>query len=163
MSYLIGALVIFTMLAVVFNQKENFDLESRLYHEAVGEASELGNAVLMMLSKMPFDESTISNKVETTIELTASNSLGPETGENNVSMFDDVDDYNYFDGHLPSYYIKDTLNKLGVFSTKVSVNYIKKDTPHIVSTTQQFYKIISIEVSNAYLVDPIKLFFITSY
>ena len=176
MSYLIGALVIFTMLAVVFNQKENFDLESRLYHESIGVASELGNALLIKLSKMPFDENTISEKVETTVALTASASLGPESGEDVVSKFDDVDDYNYFKGGVsggkPVFYIQDTLAKLGVFYTKVSVNYIKKDTPNIVSNTPQFYKIINIEVNNDYLNPgrngtfgkaPLKLFFITSY
>ena len=163
MSYIIGALLIFTMLAVVFNQKENYDLESRLYHEAVGEASELGNSLLVELSKMPFDENTISDNVETTASLTSSVALGPETDENDVSEFDDVDDYNYFDGHDVEFFIKDNLNKLGVFSTTVTVNYIEKDTPGIVSTTRQFYKIINIEITNLYLDDPVKLFFITSY
>ena len=163
MSYIIGSLVIFTMLAVVFNQKENYDLESRLYHEAVGEASELGNSLLIKLSKLPFDENTVSGSVESTLDLTATFSLGPETGENDVTLFDDVDDYNYFDGHTTEYFIKDNLNKLGVFSTTVNVNYIEKDTPGIVSTTRQFYKIINIEITNLYLNDPVKLFFITSY
>ncbi len=176
MSYLIGALVIFTMLAVVFNQKENFDLESRLEHEAVGVASELGNALLIKLSKMPFDENTVSEIVDLTVALTAANSLGPESGEDVVSKFDDIDDYNYFKGGVsggePVFYIQDTLNKLGVFYTKVRVNYIKKDTPDIVSTTPQFYKIINIEVNNDYLNieengqflrEPLKLFFIASY
>ncbi len=163
MSYLIGALVIFTMLAVVFNQKENYDLESRLFHEAVGASSELGSALLTHLNKLPFDEATISATVEFPDELTNPASLKPETGELYVSQFDDLDDYNYFDGRDDEHYIYDTLKTLGIFATTIKINYIQKDTPQTVSSNETWYKIINIEITNMYLSSPIKLFLITSY
>ena len=95
-SYVILALVLFTTLALVFNQKENNDLEFRLYHEAVVAAAELGDSFLSELSKMPFDENTISSTVDTSTALTLAYSLGPESGETNVLQFDDMDDYNRY-------------------------------------------------------------------
>jgi len=171
MSYLIGALVIFTMLAVMFNQKENLDLDSRLYHEAVGAASEIGNALLNQLSKLPFDEHTVSESIEITAELTSKDILGPETGELNISQFDDIDDYNYFDGSPGPYggsdslFICDTLKTLGIFKTKVKVHYIQKESPDVVSG-KEWHKIIHLEIKNNKYIPkktPIKLFLIMSY
>ncbi len=155
-SYVILALVLFTTLALVFNQKENNDLEFRLYHEAVVAAAELGDSFLSELSKMPFDENTISSTVDTSSALTLAYSLGPESGETNVLQFDDMDDYN-------RYVRIDSLNKLGEFSTTVSVYYVNIAYPNVLSSSKQFYKRIDIEIDNYYLTDPVNLFYISAY
>jgi len=161
-SYIIGALVLFTTLALIFNQKSNIDLETRLYHEAVVAAAELGDSFLNELYRLDFDETTVGSVVDTVTSLTVYNLLGPESGEDSLSHYDDIDD---FDGYTK----RDTLNILGEFITTVSVYYVDIDYPDTKSTSRHFYKRIDIEIDNDYLSDslslrePIKLFYITSY
>ena len=157
MSYLILALLIFTLLALSFNQKGNSDLDSRLYHEAVVTATELGDALISKIGNLSYDELTLPEKIKDKIKLTTSGNLGPDGAENHFLVFDDVDDYNDWIKY-------DTLNKIGVCTTTVSVDYIDVDYPDVVVTTQQWYKRITVEITNEdYLKDPVKLYFITSY
>lgn len=156
MSYIILALIIFTLLALSFNQKGNSDLDSRLYHEAVVSVTELGDAFINEISNMAFDEKTLPEKIKEKIKLTTAGNLGPDAGENHFLIFDDVDDWNGYTKY-------DTLNRLGVCTTLVSVDYIDLANPDVIVTTQQWYKRITIEIDNFYLTDPVKLYFITSY
>ena len=156
MSYTILALTIFTLLALSFNQKGNSDLESRLYHEAVVTATELGDALISKIGNLSYDEQTLPEKIKDKIKLTTAGNLGPDAAESNFLIFDDVDDYNGWVKY-------DNLNKIGVCTTTVSVNYINIDYPDVVVTTQEWYKRITVEITNYYLKDPVKLYFITSY
>ena len=156
MSYTILALTIFTLLALSFNQKGNSDLESRLYHEAVVTATELGDALISKIGNLSYDEQTLPEKIKDKIKLTTAGNLGPDGVENKFPDFDDVDDFN-------GWVRLDTLNKLGVCTTTVTVEYIDIDYPDVVVTTQQWYKRITVEITNSYLNDPVKLYFITSY
>lgn len=155
-SYTILALVLFTILALGFNQKGNNDLEFRLYHEAVVASAEFGDSFLNELSKVPFDENTVAGLVDTTAALTSSFDLGKDTDEVDVSDFDDIDDYN-------EYVKTDSLNKLGVFSLVVSVYYVNLAYPDVVSSTKQFHKRIDLTIYNDYLTDPVSLYLITAY
>lgn len=155
-SYVIGAIVIFTSLALIFNQKQNIDLDTGFYHEAVIVSAELGDSFLNELTRKAFDENTVSGSIDTVTSLTLAYSLGADAGEADVSHYDDIDDY---DGYTKT----DSLNKLGVFTTTVEVYYIDEANPDTKSSTRKFLKRIDIEVTNYYLSNSIKLFYLASY
>ena len=167
MSYLVLALVIFTMLALSFNQKGRSDLDTRLYHEAVAAATEMGDELLNEASTKAFDAFTVTGTVEDPTELTPPNSLGPSATEaaKGRKFFNDVDDYN-------GYKSIDSLGILGVCTTDVWVAYVNmdisvsKDESMYHLTNQTWYKKIVVEISSdssQYLKDPIRLKYITSY
>ena len=154
--YVIGAIAIFTSLALIFNQKQNIDLDTSLYQEAVIVSAELGDSFLNELTREAFDENTVSAEIDTVTSLTMAYSLGAESGEIDVSQYDDIDDY---DGYTKT----DSLNKLGIFTTTVEVCYIDDANPDTKSSARTFLKRIDIEVTNYYLSNAVKLYYLASY
>ncbi len=155
-SFVIGSIVIFTILSLSFNQKQNIDLDTTLYHEAVIVSAELGDSFLNELTRIAFDENTVSASIDTLTSLTLASALGPESDETNASKYDDIDDY---DGYTKT----DSLNKLGIFTTDIDVYYVDESSPDTKSSSRKFLKRIDIEITNAYLTNPIKLFYLASY
>ena len=154
--FILGAMVLFTTIALSFYQKQNMDLENKLYLEAIVVASELGDSFLNDITKKAFDENTISNRIDAASSLTGALSLGPETGETNIDLFDDIDDYN-------GYTKIDSLYKLEEFSTLANIYYVDESSPDTISNFKQYFKRIDLTISNLYLTDPIKLSFIVAY
>jgi hypothetical protein len=155
-TFLIGALLIFTILAITFNQKNNISLDTDLDQEATITAIELGDAFLEEINRKAFDDNTVSNTVDTVTSLTPSTSLETETGEISKVDFDDIDDFN-------GYIQKDTLNNLGVFLITVDVYYVDSDYPDIRSSIRTFTKRIDVEISNEYMRKKVKLSYLAAY
>jgi len=165
---MILALIIFTLLALSFNQKGNSDLESRLYHEAVVAVTELGDSFINEMSKKPFDAQTVTETVSDPIELTPASSLGPSAAEKagGIKTFNDLDDYNNYKGKV-------NLKKFGECEVEIEVYYINIDNPDVKVTYPTWYKRVDIEIKTivqdkekydwTYVKDPVKLYYIASY
>lgn len=152
----IGALSILTLLILNFYDSDSNQLSISLYNEAVVTATGLGQTVIEEISSKPFDEKVINQYVEVPDSLTPALSLGAETGETDIYLFDDMDDFK-------NYSRTDSLFRLGNFNINVDVNYVEETKPDIAGNVRTFYKLATITVTNPYLKGALKLNYIASY
>ncbi len=152
----IGSIVLFSMLIISFYQGENYRTATTIYSDALLSSSGIGQSLLSEILMRKFDENTINDTLETPSELTTSGSLGTDSGESAVISYDDVDD---FDGYTQI----DSLSILEAFTTNVEVYYVNPSQPDVKTSTRTFYKRIDIGISNSYLTDTTKFYYIISY
>ena len=153
---LAGSLVLLGVISLTIYNSFNSKTDSDLYNEAYITASGIGQSVFDQILTKSFDQNTVTTPVTSTSSLTAVASLGPDAGESSVLLFNDVDDYK-------NYTRVDTMSVLGIFNTRVDVNYVSKMNPDQISATQTFTKRIDIFVTNSYLKDTLKLKYATAY
>lgn len=112
-------------------------------------ATSLGTSFLESANSLSFDEATVDTFLLATqiSSLTAFASFGPETGETNYLLYDDIDDYH-------NYSRIDTLVNSAIFKTRGKVQYLSISgntlTP---TTTKSFNKLVTVFVTSDYLVD----------
>ncbi|MFC2136121.1 hypothetical protein ACFLTH_16015 [Bacteroidota bacterium] len=140
----IGAMVILSYLSLTFNRSQNVQLSSSLTYEAVITSTGIGQSLLEQIAGLSFDEFTVNGNTSDPDSLTSYFSLGPEGGEDDVTLFDDIDDFNGFVKY-------DTLSRLGVFESKVDVYYVNKSDLDYDVMTKTFIKRIDITVINTFL------------
>lgn len=151
-----GSLVLLGVISLTIYNSFNSKTDSDLYNEAYITASGIGQSVFDQILTKSFDQNTVTTPVTSTSSLTAVASLGPDTGESSVLLFNDVDDYK-------NYTRVDTMSVLGIFNTRVDVNYVSKMNPDQISAIPTFTKRIDIFVTNSYLKDTLKLKYATAY
>ena len=140
----IGAMVILSYLSLTFHQSQNIQLTSSFTFEAIITSTGIGQSLLEQISGLSFDEFTVEGNTSVPDSLTNHFSLGPESGESNITLFDDIDDFNGFTQY-------DTLSRLGIFESNVKVYYVDEpDLDHDVMT-KTFIKRIDVAVVNTYL------------
>jgi hypothetical protein len=127
-----------------------------LNNEATISAAGIGQSLLEEIELKDYDEKTISNIVTDPDSLTSSYSLGKDFGETTHYTFDDFDDYN-------GYTKIDSLDRLGVFSTKIEVYYVTTMAPDTKILSKTFSKRINISIANEYLTDTIVFTRVMSY
>jgi hypothetical protein len=135
-----------------FSRNNNFEL----YNEACVTAAGLGQSMIDRILTKQFDQKSIGKNFTTPDSLTVVGSLGPDAGESSVSLYNDVDDYK-------NYIKTDTMSVLGVFHTRVDVNYAVKLNPDNISNVRTFTKRIDVFVTNSYLSDTLKLSYAVTY
>lgn len=107
----------------------------------------LGTSMLEKASNLAFDERTVDMEITLASSLTANGSLGTDVGESTESQFDDIDDYN-------NYSVTESLAGSATFKTRVTVQYVSIASSVIsVSGTQQFAKLLTVNITSDYLVD----------
>lgn len=149
-------MVILGVLSLLIYNSTNSKTDSDLGNEAYITASGIGQSMIDQILNKSFDQKSISKTLTLPDSLTAVASLGPDSGESTVGLFNDVDDYKNF--------IKiDTLSVLGIFKTKVDVNYVQKFNPDVKSNVKTFTKRIDVFVTNAFLPDTLKLKYAIAY
>ncbi len=152
------ALVLLGTLALTVNSTIVDSSEVSLEMEAGLDALSYGQSLMDEILDKEYDEATTDGqRVFSYSQLTPPSALGPESGELTVSPdssatstfksakgYDDVDDYNG--------YTRKVLNsRLDVFTLTVRVKYVSEDVPDSTSSTQTFYKRISVTVTNPYM------------
>ncbi|MEW5843462.1 MAG: hypothetical protein AB1775_09385 [Bacteroidota bacterium] len=152
----IGGMVLLGLLALTFYNSYNTKTDLDIYNQAIITASGIGQSMIDEIQAKAFDEKTVSKRVNNVSQLTAVGALGPDSGETSPANYDDIDDYK-------NYMRLDTLNTLGVFTTRVDVNYAVKLNPNQTSSSQTFAKRIDVFVTNTYLKDTLKLNSISTY
>lgn len=151
-----GSLVLLGIISLTIYNSFNSKTDSDLYNEAYITASGIGQSVFDQILTKSFDQNTVTTPVTSTSSLTAVASLGPDPGETSVLQFNDVDDYK-------NYTRIDTMSVLGIFNTRVDVNYVSKMNPDQISAARTFTKRIDIFVTNSYLKDTLKIKYATAY
>lgn len=118
-------------------------------------ANSLATSIIEEASGKAFDSKTEDMGIGNVATLTASNLLGPESGETYVN-FDDFDDYNNLvkvDNTLPS----------ARFTIKCNVYYVQDTAPDTKVTTQSWHKRMDVMVYSESMNDTIKMSTIYSY
>jgi hypothetical protein len=141
---LIGGMTILGFMSIMIYSSFNDKTDFELYNEAYITASALGQSMFDRILTKGFDQKSIGKSFTTPDSLTAVGSIGPDTGESSVNLFNDVDDYK-------NYVKLDTMGILGVFRTRVDVRYVQKFNPDNNSSVRTFTKRIDVFVTNMYV------------
>lgn len=153
---IIGSLSILTLLIITFANVDGTIGTLSIDNEAIIAGTGMGQTIIEKISSKPFDEKVIKNSHDSADSLTAPIELGPDEGESSFEQFDDMDDFN-------NYSYTDSLRRLGEFEVDVSVHYVLRNDQHIKSDVRTLYKLVTVNISNSYLKDKLKLNFIASY
>ncbi len=124
--------------------------------ESVINASGLAQSVIDMIQSKAFDEHTTEAAILQVDSLTAAINLGPESGENMHTEFDDIDDYNNYSTTV-------SLDRMGDFDISVNVFYVTTLNPQVKSSTATYSKEIELSIINYSLLDTLKYYHIISY
>jgi len=152
----LGGIVLLSFVMLTFYQSQGSTTEMTIFNEALITSTGVAQTVIEELASKEFDENTITVILESADLLTLPMSLGPETGEDNLHLFDDIDDFN-------GYSRTDSLSRLGNFDIEVDVYYIKFEEPDSIVNVRTFYKLATVSVYNAYMVDTLTLSYTASY
>jgi hypothetical protein len=149
----IGAIALFSLISIRFNSSvlENMtvEVENKVYLTAFSLADDL----IEEIKQKAFDDQTVIFRSINPEELTSPNGLGPESGENNVADYDDIDDYNGYEKEV-------SLPHAEGFNVNSQVYYVTENNFNQPSTVQTFFKRVDVSVSSDYLRAPITISFI---
>lgn len=112
-------------------------------------ATSLGTSLLESANNFAYDEATVDTFLTPSqaSSLTAESDFGPDAGETDVSLFDDVDDFD-------EYTKIDTLSNSAIFQIHGQVDYLEiSGSVMSITTSKKFNKLITIYVTSDYLVD----------
>jgi hypothetical protein len=152
---LIGGLLLLTVLSMNFYSSFRGKSDTEVYNESLITGTGLGQSLIDEISTRAFDAKTVTKNCTQADSLTSPGALGPEAGESSSTQFNDVDDYKNF--------VRLDTMVMGVFRTRVNVNYTSKMSPNTISATRTFTKRIDVYITNTYLVDTLKMNYIISY
>lgn len=149
-------LLLFTIFILTVYRTTTSRFAFAIANEALLTGTGIAQSLIDEITLKNFDEKTISGIVSTPDSLTPTISLGPETGESDVTKYDDIDDYN-------NYKRTETLSRLGNFVSWVKVYYVNPNSPDVMSLTRTFAKKIEVFVQNSFVTDTIKMYRIVTY
>lgn len=150
----IGAMMLLSILVLRVNNTFQ-NTSSVLLNSKLGLlATSIATSQIEEISRLAFDENTVSNSVSSLSSLTAPGALGPETGEV-YPNYDDIDDFNGF--------TRTDSSMTAIFNISCSVLYVSPTSPDVISSTPTWDKKITIYVSSPSMRDTIKMSTVYSY
>lgn len=150
----LGGLLLFSFLALTFQNVVNQNVTTNYENEAIITATSLSQSILETIQLKAFDENTILSAVQDSTEL--STPLGSEAGESSEAAFDDIDDYLNYQNTF-------SMNRLGDFQVSVDIYYVSQSNPDVDAMSPTFSKRIDVTINNSYLQNPVSLYSIVSY
>jgi hypothetical protein len=145
----IGALLAFSLVSLNFNstvlQNTTVEVENKVYLTAFSLADDL----IEEIKQKAFDANTISFPTTNPASLTPADSLGPGNFED-YPFYNDIDDFNGFVRGVSAPHAEN-------YQVSCEVNYVDDDNPDAISSTQTFYKKVTISVDSPYLRNPVQL------
>jgi len=150
----IGAIVLLALTSLRFNTtllaNRTTEIENKVYLTAFSLADDL----IEEIKQKAFDEETVEWRAITTDQLTPYNAFGPvDPGESSVYDFDDIDDYQ---GYSKSVSLPHAEN----YSVISTVDYVTASNPDVTSSSQTFFKRISVNVTSPYMSHSVNLSFV---
>lgn len=147
----IGALMFFGLVTLRFNssviQNISLEVENKVYLTAFS----LADDKIEEIKEKAFDEETITFRAINTDELS---NIGPDNGENNRKLFDDVDDFHNDTVHVGLPYVEN-------FVVHTKVYYADPTNLNLILTTgKSYYKRVDVQVTSEHLSNPVNLSFI---
>jgi hypothetical protein len=137
----IGAMIFLSMLILNVHSSTTDKLIILYSNEAVIEATGLAQALFEEIQTKAFDEATTIDAAKERNLLTMAALLKYETGEDNITDYDDIDDYN-------GYTDTDSANIMGKFDLAVTVKYVEETKPYDIVNERTFIKRVDISITN---------------
>lgn len=148
----IGAMVILALVSLPFNanvlQNTTIEIENKVYLTAFSLADDL----IEEIKQKAFDERTVDFQAINLNQLTAYGSLGKETGEAWPNL-DDMDDYKGYTKAI-------SLPHAEGYTVTSDIKYVNSDGSD--TSTQTYFKKVTVTVTSKYLSYPLTLSFIFS-
>jgi len=152
----LAAMMILTQLAVRVNSNV-LQTQEVMQNSKFGlVAASLATSTIEEANKLAFDAKTVDDAVTSVNQLTASNLLGPESGETKLADFNDFDDFNgykYFDTTLSSAH----------FNISCLVQYVDPPNLNSYTLTRSYHKKLTVFVSSKSMQDTVKVSTVFSY
>lgn len=150
----IGAIALLALVSLRFNTTllgtRTTEIENKVYLTAFSLADDL----LEEIKQKAFDEETVDWKAISTSELTTKNSFGPvDAGESTVFEFDDIDDYDGYTEDVSLPHAED-------YSVTSSVDYVSASDQDVISSTQTYFKRVTVRVTSPYMTHAVTLSFV---
>jgi hypothetical protein len=155
MMLTIGAMILLStlMLKINTNNLQTDTVRAEAQYGVL--ATSLITSIMEKAKSLAFDAKTDSNSIDNVNQLTAAGSLGPGFGEtyDTFNDFDDFHGYTAVDSTMPS----------AVFDISCEVFYIHKSNLKTKYNSQTWHKMLTVQVSSAFMQDTIKQSTIYSY
>lgn len=148
-----GALVIFSMISLNFNGVVMQNLTNEIDNKVFLTAFSLADDLIEEIKLKAFDQKTVVFSAINKEQLTASNALGPDSGETSVNMFNDIDDYKGFSKNI-------SLPHAENYTVTANVYYVQENNQEQISTSQTFYKRVDVKVESPFMSSDVVLSFI---
>jgi hypothetical protein len=150
----IGAMALLAMISLRFNatllENRTTEIENKVYLTAFSLADDL----IEEIKQKAFDEETVEWRAITADQLTSVDAFGPlDPGENSVYDFDDIDDYHGYQKEV-------SLPHAENYTVTCTVNYVTATNQDIISSTQTFFKRVTVQVTSPYMSHPVYLSFV---
>ncbi len=139
----IAGMVILALISLRFNSAVLNTSDSQTENKIYLTAFSIADNLIEEIKGKSFDQTTIEFPTTNPASLTPPSSLGPDSGEE-YPDYNDVDDYNGFKDTLTAPYFE-------TYYVNCSVYYVDSDDPDAASSTQTFYKKVTVTVSSPYL------------
>ena len=145
----IGGMIILALISLRFNssvmQTSSADFENKVYLTSFSIADNL----IEVIKSKSFDQHTINFPTTNPASLTPPDSLGPDPGEVKP-YYNDIDDYDGFHDTTAAPYFEK-------YYISCKVEYVTASNPDVESSTQTFYKKVTVTVSSDYLSNPVSI------
>lgn len=147
-----GSMLILSLTSMNFNSSVLENSTVQIENKVALTAFSLADDLIEEIKGKSFDEVTKPFPVSNPANLTPADSLGPETGET-YKEFDDIDDYNGYSKSVNAPHAED-------YRVVCLVQYVDGDNPDVVSSTQTFYKKVTVTVTSPYMKNSVSLSYI---
>lgn len=148
-----GALVIFSMISLNFNGVVMQNLTNEIDNKVFLTAFSLADDLIEEIKLRAFDQKTVVFSAINKEQLTASASLGPDSGEVSVNMFNDIDDFKGYSKNI-------SLPHAENYTVTANVYYVQENNQQQISTTQTFYKRVDVKVNSRFMSSDVVLSFV---
>ena len=153
----IGAMALLALISLRFNgtllENKTTEIENKVYLTAFSLADDL----IEEIKQKAFDEETVEWRAIPEDQLTPVSNFAPQVrdaGETeNPSTWDDIDDYNGYVKQISTPHVEN-------YSVSSTVDYVSASNPDITSSTQTYFKRITVRVASPYLSHPVRLSFV---
>ncbi len=138
-----AAMILLAIISLRFNsavtETSSADTNNKVYLTAFS----LADNLIEEIKGKSFDQTTINFPTTNPASLTSPDELGPDSGEV-YPYYNDVDDYNGFKDTVTAPYFE-------TYYISCNVQYVSASDPDEVSSTQTFYKKVTVTISSPYL------------
>lgn len=138
----ITGMFLLAIISLRFNSAATTTSDTQTNNKVYLTAFSLADNLIEEIKGKSFDQTTINFPTTNPASLTPA-SLGPDSGEV-YPYYNDVDDYNGFQDTVSAPYFE-------TYYISCVVQYVSADDPDEVSSTQTFYKKVTVTVSSPYL------------
>lgn len=150
----IGAIALLALTSLRFNttllQNRTTEIENKVCLTAFSLADDL----IEEIKQKAFDEETVEWRAITADQLTSYDMFGPvDAAESSVYDFDDIDDYH---GYSKAVSLPHAEN----YSVTSTVDYVSAANQDVTSSSQTFFKRVTVRVTSPYISHPVKLSFV---